>query len=271
MTESDFSSSTINTNPSDITSLNFVIEPYNSFLATSAIIEITSSTTTPVEDLELDIGDDGTIDWRALVPFEGTLRFGAINDAISDYLFKHHQNNEVTSVQIPFKFISSNPSTFTISYAQIKIEDVTTWNKNPDTSGDGLFDGWQNQDTLFTYERAGVDGINGTSDDEIPGSLALNLDPREKNVVGSSGRVAWNEFQEGINQVNGNLALTNQDLGFQALGHKIMLERTYNSLNSEINGPFGYGWNFNYGEKLQFVPYFVEVIAGDGSSYLFED
>ena len=251
LTESDFSSSTVNTNPSDITYLNFVIDPYNSFLATSAIIEITSSTTTPVEDLELDIGDDGTIDWRALVPFEGTLRFGAINDALSDYLFKHHQNNEVTSVQIPFKFISSNPGTFTISYAQIEIEDVTTWNANPDTSGDGLFDGWQNQDAIFAYDREGVDGINGTSDDEIPGALALNLDPREKNVVGSSGQVAWNEFQEGINQVNGNLALTSQDLGFQALGYTIKQERTYNSLNSDVKGPLGYGWNINYGEKLK--------------------
>ncbi|MDO9537991.1 MAG: hypothetical protein Q7J68_06700, partial [Thermoplasmata archaeon] len=135
LTESDFSSTIINTNPSDITFLNFNIEAFNSFLATNAIIEISSSTTTSVEDLELDIGNDGTIDWRALVPFEGTLRFGAINDALSDYLFKHHQNNGVTSVQIPFNFSSSTPGAFTISYAQIEIEDVTTWNTNPDTSG----------------------------------------------------------------------------------------------------------------------------------------
>ena len=52
-----------NTNPSTL--LNFNIEA-NSFLATNAIIQISSSTTTPVENLELDVGNDGTVDWRAL-------------------------------------------------------------------------------------------------------------------------------------------------------------------------------------------------------------
>ncbi|MBU4070865.1 MAG: hypothetical protein KJ773_01670, partial [Candidatus Thermoplasmatota archaeon] len=251
VTESNFSSASLSTNPSEITYFTFEIEPYNNLLAKSGLIEISSTAAQPIEDLELDIGDDGTIDWRALIPFEGTLRFGSFTDAISDYLFKNHLNNNLTSVQIPFMFTSSIPGTLNINYAQIEIEDVTTWNYEADTSGDGLFDGWDDKNDNFDYEREGVDSELGTDTDEIPGALALNLDPREKNVVGSSGQVAWNEFQEGINQVNGNLALTNPDLGFQALGHTIMLERTYNSLNSEINGPFGYGWNFNYGEKLQ--------------------
>ncbi|MFO7618615.1 MAG: hypothetical protein R6W91_03035, partial [Thermoplasmata archaeon] len=232
LTEEYFNVADIQLNSEGITYLSFEIDPYNSYLAVRGYLEITSISDQPIEGLELDIGDNGRIDWRAPADFEGTIRIGSIKNAISDYMFKNYLNSDATLAEIPFRFISSTPGEFYLSDVNLVIEDVTTYSKESDTSGDGLVDGWHDQNGNFVYEREGIDSKLGTENDEIPGALAHNIDPRQVNVIGSGGRVPWNEFQEGINQVNGNLALTSQDLDFQALRHNIMLERTYNSLSS---------------------------------------
>lgn len=271
LSNNDFSiKNDISGNPSMTTYLNFIVNAQNNFLSKKGIIEITSNTAIPIDDLQIDIGDDGTIDWEATVPFEGKLRL-SLKEGVSEYLFNYNLNSNVSEISIPFKFISSSPGTFDISLAGFIIEDITTENSNSDTSSDDLYDGWHDKNNNFAYERAGVDGILGTIDDEIPGARSHDLDPREKNIIGSKGNVAWNEYQEGINQVNGNLAITNTDLQFKAFGHNIALTRTYNSLNSNVAGPFGYGWQFSYGEKLEFNDPFVYFISSDGAYYEFED
>ena len=278
LNESDFTKTTLSTNPSDITSLSFEVESYNSYLAIRGFLEIISTSSQPIKNLELDIGNNGNIDWRAPVDFDGTLRLGGIKNAISDYMFWNNLNTEATTVEIPFRFISSTPGEFFISQAQIEINDVTTWNNKADTSGDGLYDGWVNRNGDFAFQKEGEDEILGTADDEIPGTLAYSMNPTVINVVGSSGTVPWNEFQDEINQVNGNLVINSVDLEFATLGNTMMLERTYNSLNSEVIGPFGYGWSFNYGEKLEIRRTWypggditiVYYHAGDGSIHEFE-
>ncbi|MCK5017717.1 MAG: RHS repeat protein, partial [Candidatus Peribacteraceae bacterium] len=261
----------ISGSPETVTYLEFNVNEQNDFLAQNSIIEITSNSIAPIDDLQIDVGNDGTIDWKATVPFEGTLRLGSLREGISEYLFNNHMNNANTTASIPFKFISSSSGTFDITYSKIIIEDITTANYLSDSSSDDLYDGWQDKNNNFIYEREGVDGIIGTADDEIPGSRSYDLDPREKNIVGSKGMVTWNEYQKGINQVNGNLAIESTDMNFKALGHNLEIKRVYNSLNSEVLGPFGYGWQFDYGESLEFRDGFVDLIAGDGSYYEFED
>jgi RHS repeat-associated protein len=59
-----------------------------------------------------------------------------------------------------------------------------------------------------------------------------------------------------VNLSSGNMYRTFTDVSVVARGIPVALARTYNS-RSAYNGPFGYGWTFNYGEML--------VPNGDGS------
>jgi RHS repeat-associated protein len=52
-----------------------------------------------------------------------------------------------------------------------------------------------------------------------------------------------------VNLSSGNMYRTATDFSIVARGIPVALTRTYNS-RSTYNGPFGYGWTFNYGEML---------------------
>jgi YD repeat-containing protein len=52
-----------------------------------------------------------------------------------------------------------------------------------------------------------------------------------------------------VNLSSGNMYRSATDLSVVARGIPVALSRTYNS-RSAVNGPFGYGWTFNYGETL---------------------
>ena len=257
-------------NPSTLSILRFDVTPYNTYRALQGGIRL-GALSGPINDMKLDIGNDGTVDWRAEYPFSGELWVGGLINALNQYLFTHYTNSPATEVSIPFRFKSFDVGSFSIISSTLIFEDATTANYLQDTSGDELCDGWKDLDGDFVYERAGVDGILGTADDELPGELVHGFDPTQKNIVGSRGNVPWNEYQEGINQVNGNLAIRSEDMQLKAKGHTLAVERTYNSLNADIFGPFGYGWSFNYGERLSFRTGSIDYITGDGSYYTFEE
>lgn len=71
-----------------------------------------------------------------------------------------------------------------------------------------------------------------------------------------------------INVWCGNLLLPQVDLSVGARGYRMQIIRTYNSHNNLVNGPFGYGWTYNY--NLYFMN--VGVLTyydGDGSTHSF--
>ena len=82
-------------------------------------------------------------------------------------------------------------------------------------------------------------------DDEIPNA---GFQPRPQRRTWSvQGQSGWKEFRRN-QQVNGNLALTSRTWDFKH--SDVKQERTTTALIPRLTD-LGYGWNFNYGEKLQ--------------------
>ena len=72
-----------------------------------------------------------------------------------------------------------------------------------------------------------------------------------------------------INLSTGNMWFTEIDLKVQARGLPIVFARTYNS-RSTRPGPLGFGWSFNYGERLdEQGDGSVLYLEADGSEHLF--
>ena len=114
-------------NPPSISVLTFPITAYNTYLAQKAVLTLSrTGTTTPINDLEIDVGNDGTIDWKSPTSFGVSLKIGAIRAAMNEYIFNHYTNSPSTSISIPFRFISSSTGSFNIDAAMILVEDVTT-------------------------------------------------------------------------------------------------------------------------------------------------
>jgi RHS repeat-associated protein len=53
-----------------------------------------------------------------------------------------------------------------------------------------------------------------------------------------------------INTESGNFFHVFTDISIPGRSYPLAVTRTYNSQNASVNGPFGYGWNFNYGMSL---------------------
>jgi RHS repeat-associated protein len=73
-----------------------------------------------------------------------------------------------------------------------------------------------------------------------------------------------------VSSANGNLYLSEKDISIQARGFDIEVIRSYNRHSSEINGPFGFGWTYNYNLKLVENPdSSVTMFDEDGSVHNF--
>ncbi|HEY0158555.1 MAG TPA: DUF6531 domain-containing protein [Thermoanaerobaculia bacterium] len=73
-----------------------------------------------------------------------------------------------------------------------------------------------------------------------------------------------------VNVTSGNMHRTISDFRIVARGIPVLLKRTYNS-RSSYNGPFGYGWTFNYGERVVTNPDgSVTYHEGDGTEHHFQ-
>ena len=254
----------------DTTYLQLSLSEYGIYTTVRGYIEL-SVVDEPVEDLQLDIGGDGKINWRASMPLDGSIRVGTLSRPINVYIFENHLNTAGDSLGVPLVFRTSNGVPFQISNANIEVEQRITWNYEVDTSGDGLWDGWQDISGDMNYVREGADGILGTDDDNIPGALSYGLDPMAENTIGGTGRLAHNVYHEGMSSVNaasGNLMLEETDLGFDSLAFDIYARRTYNSQSTNV-GPLGPGWHFNFDQRLEFDEYDPVYIDESGAEHKF--
>ncbi|MFW6141059.1 MAG: DUF6531 domain-containing protein, partial [Candidatus Saliniplasma sp.] len=254
-----------------VTHLNLSFEEYSIYTVTGGYIEL-SAVDQPVEDLELDIGGDGRVNWRATMPLEDSTRVGQIWKPINVYIFENYINTCETDLEVPLVFTSSNDAPFEISYANVQVEQRITSNYEVDTSGDGLWDGWQDRNADMTFDRAGADGVLGTEHDNVPGALAYGLDPTEEHLIGGPGRSEVQTYHEGmssVNAVSGNLMLGDRDLGFSSLAHDIAVERSYNS-QSDHEGVFGPGWQMNHEQRLEFEDDDPIYVDEAGTRYEFE-
>src|SRR5262249_17245053 len=53
-----------------------------------------------------------------------------------------------------------------------------------------------------------------------------------------------------VNAESGNFFHTFTDVSIAGRSYPLAVVRTYNSRNASTNGPFGYGWSYNYGTSL---------------------
>ena len=68
-----------------------------------------------------------------------------------------------------------------------------------------------------------------------------------------------------VNLSNGNLYLPMRDLYLPAYRFSLTIDRAYNSRSTE-DGPFGFGWSFNYGVKVRKDTAGLLIQEGDGST-----
>ncbi|MGM0510743.1 MAG: DUF6531 domain-containing protein, partial [Thermoplasmatota archaeon] len=268
-TEEDFNKQGLR-GTEDTAYLELSLEEYSIFTAVGGYIEL-RSIEEPVKDLEIDIGADGEIDWRASKTLDGILRVGPLRRPINIFLLENHINTKNETIFVPFVFKTSNDVAYHISNAEIEIEERITSNRLLDTSGDGLNDGWVDKNNDMNYVREGNDGILGTNDDNIPGAIAYGLDPIKENKIGGMGKLSHNAYHKGMSEVNvanGNLMLEETDLGFNSLAFDMFVKRTYNSQNTE-NGPLGPGWSLNFDQRLDINGDSVDYIDESGAQHSF--
>jgi YD repeat-containing protein len=75
-----------------------------------------------------------------------------------------------------------------------------------------------------------------------------------------------------VNTFNGNLFLPRTDLVIPGRGLPLEIALAYNSMNDDIDGPFGFGWSFSYG--LRYILQSnndVVIVWGDGRADLFDE
>ncbi len=53
-----------------------------------------------------------------------------------------------------------------------------------------------------------------------------------------------------VNTASGNFTEAATDISIPGRSYPLAINRTYNSYNASVNGPFGYGWTFNYNMSL---------------------
>ena len=73
-----------------------------------------------------------------------------------------------------------------------------------------------------------------------------------------------------VNTLNGDFYLPSTDIALTGVGPAVAVSRTYSSLKSASNGPFGYGWSANFTTKLTLgsgspLPSYVDVIQENGA------
>ena len=93
----------------------------------------------------------------------------------------------------------------------------------------------------------------------------------DTNYPENTGFERWYYFIGGmVNAKNGNLYLREDDIGIKARSFRLAIVRSYNSLNREIDSPFGKGWTFNYNTSLkEQANNGVTLFRGDGAVYNF--
>jgi RHS repeat-associated protein len=109
---------------------------------------------------------------------------------------------------------------------------------------------------IDTY-AGGVWTATVASEPTIP---PLGSDPSNAELAGGginateacsgSGALQGNATSDPVDTESGNFWHTFTDIAIPGRSCPLGITRTYNSQNASVNGPFGYGWNYNYGMSL---------------------
>ena len=105
----------------------------------------------------------------------------------------------------------------------------------------------------------------------LAASGSRSLPTTESFSGGNTGYEPWYHYiGDIVNAANGNLYLSFRDISIKARGFGMeTVRRAYNSLNASNDGPFGYGWTFNYNTYLIEEGGNVDLFEGDGSKHVF--
>jgi RHS repeat-associated protein len=82
------------------------------------------------------------------------------------------------------------------------------------------------------------------------GALTAAQDPTGASPALKCGCGIGTATKWPINTESGNFFHTFTDFSIPGRSYPLELDRTYNSQNAGVDGPFGYGWSFNYGMSL---------------------
>jgi YD repeat-containing protein len=102
------------------------------------------------------------------------------------------------------------------------------------------------------------------------GPPAESLPPFSRNLMATLGAAPLAPQRvhfapDPVNLSNGNLYLPMRDLYLPAYRFPLTIDRAYNS-RSTADGPFGFGWSFNYGVKIRQDAAGLLIQEGDGST-----
>jgi len=75
--------------------------------------------------------------------------------------------------------------------------------------------------------------------------------PGQSGPTGNNNNTNGTNCSDPVNVSNGNMYLQQVDLLITSRGPATLIQRTYNSLSAGTNGPFGYGWAYNYSMALK--------------------
>jgi len=102
-------------------------------------------------------------------------------------------------------------------------------------------------------------------------SVTTQVGTPATNPTSNTGFEPWYPYVGGmVNLVSGNLYHRTTDIAFQGKGFTLAIVRSYNSMRATVQGAFGLGWTFNYGQSLTVNPNGSVTGNGpDGSTFLF--
>jgi RHS repeat-associated protein len=124
----------------------------------------------------------------------------------------------------------------------------------------------------------GIDGATCNPDDEghawVTAEQRFGLTPSELN--GTSNPITPDvpnvDAGEPINVATGNFTINKTDLSLPGLGRSLTATRSYNSIESAVNGPLGYGWSAGYQDSLTIdsAQGYVTLTEGNGATGIWD-
>jgi RHS repeat-associated protein len=140
-----------------------------------------------------------------------------------------------------------------------------------DDNGNMYATGVAPKQSVFKVSGTGFTGVTGTA--YPPGSPIGGAYTAQETFGGANPSEACGMIQrcvaDPVNTATGNYWETLNDLKIPGRGPALSVDRTYNSLNAGTDGPFGFGWSFNYGMSVSVVNGTATVTQENGSQVTF--
>ena len=129
-------------------------------------------------------------------------------------------------------------------------------------TGFGWIAEYSNGFSYIIYQTNSANG--GTDGGNPPQPQGPNPGP-----TGNNQQTNGTNCSDPVNVSNGNMFRQETDLRISSRGPATVIQRTYNSLSSATNGPFGFGWAYNYGMSLKDNQTSVTLVSQSGGIYTF--